>query len=125
MRFLVVLPLTLSIAMAEQPFDFNSTPGKLPKTVVPQEYAIRIAPDVAKMTFSGSETVKIEARAAVRELALNAAEMQVADAALDHKALTVELNEKDEIVTLRSDAEIAPGEHTLTLNFTGKINQRG
>jgi aminopeptidase N len=124
-RLLFLLLLTLSVAIAEQPFDFNSTPGKLPKNVVPREYAIRIVPDVAKMTFTGSETVKLEGSAAVRELVLNAAEMQIANAALDQKPLTIEPNEKDEIVTLRSDAEIAPGEHTLTLSFTGKINQRG
>lgn len=125
MRWLVVLALTLSIAMAEQPFDFNSTPGKLPKPVVPREYAIRVMPDVAKLTFTGSETVKLEAHSAVHELVLNAAEMQVSDALLDQKPLTINANEKEEIVTLRADGEIASGEHTLTLNFAGKINQRG
>jgi argininosuccinate lyase len=31
----------------ETPFDFETTPGKLPKQVVPEEYAIRIVPNVS------------------------------------------------------------------------------
>jgi hypothetical protein len=34
--------LLAAVACAEQPFDFARTPGKLPKTVVPREYALRI-----------------------------------------------------------------------------------
>jgi hypothetical protein len=29
---------------AGKPFDFDATPGKLPKQVVPSDYAIRIVP---------------------------------------------------------------------------------
>ena len=61
---------------AEKPFDFASTPGKLPKQVVPQKYSIRIKPDMEKLTFTGSEAVKIEVREPVNELVLNALELK-------------------------------------------------
>ena len=48
---------------AEKPFDFATTPGKLPKEVVPTEYSIRIVPNIDKLTFTGTETVKVSVRA--------------------------------------------------------------
>ena len=62
---------------AEKPFDFDSTPGKLPKQVVPEEYAIRIVPDLGKLTFTGSETVKLKVRQPVRRLVLNAPDIKI------------------------------------------------
>ena len=43
---------------AEKPFDFAATPGKLPKQVVPTDYPIRILPNIEKLTFTGTETVR-------------------------------------------------------------------
>ena len=33
-------------ASAEAPFDFDHTPGELPKTVVPESYRIDLVPDL-------------------------------------------------------------------------------
>src|SRR5580692_3581993 len=41
----LVLSVGLFSAAAENPFAFESTPGKLPKNVVPRHYAIHITPD--------------------------------------------------------------------------------
>jgi hypothetical protein len=38
---------------AEAPFDFDRTPGKLPKTVAPVAYRIDITPDLEKLTLAG------------------------------------------------------------------------
>src|ERR1044071_5933341 len=81
---------------AEKPFDFASTPGKLPKNVVPEEYAIRIVPDVEKRTFSGSETIKISAREAVKEVVLNSAEIKISKVSIDGKALPASAINTDE-----------------------------
>ena len=119
---------SLTTLTAEKPFDFASTPGKLPKEVVPQEYAIRITPDMAKLTFAGSETVKLDVRKPVRRLVLNALEINVTSASLDGKALpqsAIKLDPKQETVTLTLAADLPAGSHSLELNFTGKINQQG
>jgi hypothetical protein len=58
----------MSSALASaKPFSFKDTPGKLPKDVVPTDYAIRIVPDIDKLTFAGTETVKLNVRRHVRQ----------------------------------------------------------
>jgi aminopeptidase N len=118
-------PLTLN---AEKPFDFSSTPGKLPKQVVPQKYSIRIKPDLAKLTFSGSEAVKIDVREPVQKLVLNALELKVTSAAIDGKPIAtsaLKLDPKEETLTISLPEELPAAAHTLTLTFAGKINQQG
>ncbi len=86
LSFLALSFTFLATMSAEKPFDFNSTPGKLPKHVVPMDYAIRITPDFKKFTFTGSETIKLDVRKPIREIVLNALEIEVASAAVDDKA---------------------------------------
>ncbi len=113
----------LSSVNAEKPFDFATTPGKLPKEVVPEEYAIRIAPDLKKLTFTGSETVKLNVRKPVRELVLNALELQITSASVDEKPLPrsgdqarSEAGNADDHAAERA----AAGAHTLALTFSGQ-----
>ena len=123
--FSFILITTLS---AEKPFDFATTPGKLPKQVVPEEYAVRIVTDVEKRTFTGSETVKLNVREPVRQLVLNALEMKITKAAVDGKAVpaaAIKLDPEQETLTLALENELAAGPHTLELEFAGKINQQG
>src|SRR6478609_2734326 len=97
--FTALLLMTASTLSAEKPFDFASTPGKLPKNVVPEEYAIRIAPDIEKKTFTGSETIKVNAREAVKQIVLNAADIKITKATMDGKAIpasAIKLDEKEE-----------------------------
>jgi hypothetical protein len=59
-RLTLVILSALAFAMkGEKPYSFKTTPGRLPKQVVPLKYSIGIVPDPNKLTFSGSETVKI------------------------------------------------------------------
>jgi aminopeptidase N len=112
----------------EKPFDFASTPGKLPKQVVPTEYSIRIEPDIDKLTFTGSETVKLDLRAPVRELVLNALEIEIADASVDGKPVpqnSIKIDAQKELLTIALGSELSAGKHTLALSFSGKINQQG
>ncbi len=118
----------LASLSAEKPFDFASTPGKLPKEVVPEEYAIRIVPDMAKLSFAGSETIKLDVRKSVRQLMLNALELDIKTAAVDDKPIpksAITLDPNEQTLTLSLPAELGIGSHSLTLTFTGKINQQG
>jgi aminopeptidase N len=74
-RLATTLALMLSMsgaAFAEQVFSFDTTPGKLPKNVVPISYAIELKPDMAGLTLSGVENVEIEVREATARIVLNA-----------------------------------------------------
>src|SRR5438093_6403476 len=132
----IVFPATM---VAEKPFSFKDTPGKLPKEVVPTDYSIRIVPNIDKsasrtdssrgeLTFTGTETVKLNVRSPVNQLVLNALELEITEASLDGKALpksAIKIDKEKELLTLALPSERAPGNHTLALSFSGKINQQG
>jgi aminopeptidase N len=127
--FLVAEFSIMSSALAsEKPFSFKDTPGKLPKDVVPTDYSVRIVPDIDKLTFAGTETVKLNVRRRVRQLVLNALELKIEAACIDGKELpgsVIKTDTKNELLTLALPSGLAAGEHTLTLGFTGKINEQG
>jgi aminopeptidase N len=131
MRYLVstfFFLLALTYVHAEAKFDFATTPGKLPKEVRPIEYAIRIVPDLAKLTFIGSERVKLRAEKPVTKLVLNAFQMEIAEASVDGRALAkdaIALDAAEQTLTLTLPNELATGEHELALQFSGKINPQG
>ena len=116
------------VGAVEKPFNFNETPGKLPKEVVPTEYAVRIVPNLDNFTFTGSETVKLNVRSPVHQLVLNGLELKIETAAVDGKELppaAIKTDNKKELLTLALPSELEVGDHALTLGFTGKINQQG
>src|SRR5947207_6897515 len=83
--FSIIFPMAMT---AENPFSFKDTPGKLPKEVVPTDYSIRIVPNIEKLRFSGTETVRLSVRKPVRQLVLNALELEISEASLDGKPLS-------------------------------------
>ena len=127
--FLVAEFSIVSLAPAsEKPFSFKDTPGKLPKEVVPTDYSVRIVPDIDKLIFAGTETVKLNVHRRVRRLVLNALELEIEEASIDGKELppsAIKTDNKNELLTLALPSDLATGEHTLTLRFAGKINQQG
>jgi aminopeptidase N len=112
----------------EKPFNFNETPGKLPKEVIPAEYAIRIVPNLDDFTFAGSETVKLNVRRPIHQLVLNGLELKIEAAAVDGKEVppsAIKTDNEKELLTLTLPSELPAGDHMLRLRFTGKINQQG
>ena len=125
---LVLFSISSSPGAVEKPFNFNETPGKLPKEVVPTEYAIRIVPNIGNFTFAGTETVKLNVRSPVRQLVLNALELKIEATSVDGKELpasAIKIDKENELLALTLPSELAAGDHTLALRFTGKINQQG
>ena len=128
LSILVLFLIRSLLGAVEKPFNFNETPGKLPKKVVPTEYAIRIVPNLDNFTFAGSETVKVNVRSPVHQLVLNGLELKIEAASVDGKELplsAIKTENERELLTLTLPSELAAGNHTLALCFTGKINQQG
>src|SRR5436190_11567544 len=122
---LFALPLTMN---AEKPYTFANAPGKLSKEIVPLEYSIRIVPDVAKFTFAGTEQIKIKATASARELVLNSAELEIANASIDGTQLSpdaIRLDPNNELLTIALPNNLPAGEHVLGLEFSGKTTPKG
>src|SRR3954471_10667914 len=124
----VIFFLSAVNSFAEKPFDFQSTPGELPKQVVPTDYAIRIVPNVGSKTFTGTVIIKIKAEQPVRQVVMNALELDVTGAMVDDQPLpssAIKLEPKQQLLTLHLGSELPAGEHAVGLSFTGKINQQG
>jgi len=131
MRLLFLLAISFIFGAelnAEKPFNFASTPGKLPKQVVPLEYSVRIVPNIDKLTFTGTETVKLDVRSPVRKLRLNALEIEISNASINDKPIpkgAIKIDNKNELLTIALPSQLPAGSHTLALGFSGKINQQG
>ena len=112
---LLVLFLVSSLVEAvEKPFNFAETPGKLPKEVVPTEYAVRIVPNLDNFAFAGSETVKLNVRSSVHQLVLNGLELKIEAAFVDGKKLplsSIKTENEKELLSLTLPSEFAAGDH--------------
>src|SRR5216684_8284501 len=102
---------------------------RLPTTVVPSRYDIRLEPDLEAATFAGQETVAITVSEPVSEILLNAAELVIRSVSVqtaDGQVVegSARLDEAAERARLTFPQPIPPGEHRLTLAFTGILNDR-
>ena len=114
-------------ATAEPIFSFASTPGKLPKTVVPTHYAIELEPNLENLTLAGSEVVDVEVREPTARVVLNAVNMTLTSATVDDGAqtATIALDAGAETATLTFPQPLAIGPHKLRIGFTAQINRFG
>jgi aminopeptidase N len=96
--------------------------GQLPGNVVPTDYRIDVEPDAQKMTFTGSESVAVDVKAATRTIVLNAAELAITRATFDGKPVPFALDADKQTVTLTLPAPAKVGAHTLGFSWSGKIN---
>ena len=102
---------------------------RLPETVVPERYDIRLTPDLNAFTFAGEETVAITVREPVTEIVLNAIELTIHSVSVvgpDGQPLQarVSLNEENEQAILHFPRQLAPGAWTLQLTFSGILNDK-
>jgi aminopeptidase N len=119
------LALALSIsghAVAEPVYSFATTPGKLPKSVIPLHYMIDLTPDLERLTLAGVEVVDVEVREPTARLTLNAVGMTLDTAAIDLQRAEVTLDTATETATLSFPQALAVGEHQLRIGFTARIN---
>lgn len=94
----------------------------LPANAAPTLYKLEIAPDLDALTFAGKAEVTVEVREQTDRLVLNGKDLAVASAALDGTPVAkVETDAKLERVTFVAAAPLAPGTHTLTVDYTGRI----
>ena len=106
---------------------------RLPYGVAPRRYELRLAPDLERATFAGAATVEIEVLEATDRVVMNAAELEIADAALragwgeepgEARPLRVELDEAGERVGFIPPGPIAPGRYRLSCTFSGVLNDK-
>lgn len=100
---------------------------QLPRTVTPSHYAIEIAPDAEKLTFTGKVSIDVTVQQATNSITLHAADLKLASASLapaKGKAMTprIETDADAQTATFTFDAPLKPGAYTLAIDYTGVIN---
>jgi puromycin-sensitive aminopeptidase len=102
---------------------------KLPETVRPERYQLRLTPDLTACTFTGEETVSVTVQEPVTEIVLNALELTihtVSITAADGRMLqgTATLDEINERAVLSFPQTLTPGPWQLRLTFSGTLNDK-
>jgi puromycin-sensitive aminopeptidase len=101
---------------------------RLPTSVTPQHYEIRLEPDLKKFTFAGDETIAIEIHQPVDEIQLNALELEIDQVTLvgDGETLTgkAELDPVNERAILSFGRKLKPGKGSLRIAFRGILNDK-
>src|SRR2546430_7524925 len=113
-------------ASAEPRFSFHSTPGKLPKDVVPKHYSLRIVPAATHESFEGRAQIEIEVRGPVAAIELKAVDLDFDVARLYSSAastrLAAKFDQQRETVRLApATGPIAAGRYRLDIDYTGRI----
>jgi len=111
-------------AQAEAAGDLH----RLPTSVTPLHYDLRLEPDLAAFTFRGEETVAIEVHQPVQEVVLNAVELEIgavsAVRASERIEGRAELDGPSERARLRLERPLGPGRWELKISFTGILNDK-
>ncbi|MEO2126348.1 MAG: M1 family metallopeptidase [Acidimicrobiales bacterium] len=95
---------------------------RLSRTVLPQHYALHLVPDLENHTFTGSVRIEATADQALKELTLNAIELNVSSAQVNGQAVGFSLDTDLEQLTL--SGLVAAGPLTIDLEFSGILNDR-
>ena len=104
-------------------------PYRLPLTVTPERYEIRLTPNMASATFDGEERVTIQVNKPVRELRLNAAELVIQEVSIKAKSGKtirgdVTLDPENEQAALQFTETVGPGPWELQIKFSGILNDK-
>jgi puromycin-sensitive aminopeptidase len=104
-------------------------PYRLPRTVVPSRYDIRLEPDLTTFVFTGVETVAVTVSEPVTDIWLNAVELAITSASIENargesQRASATAETEHERYRLTFPAPIAPGEWRLRLAFTGTLNDK-
>ena len=103
----------------------SPNPYRLPRTVVPRRYELRLEPDLEAFTFAGMVWVDIHVIEPVSEIVLNAAELEISGGDLDGVALAgIDYDDEHERAMLQLGEPASPGPARLNLSFTGTLNDQ-
>ena len=101
---------------------------RLPKIAVPTNYHLTLTPDFTHDNFTGDESIQVQVLKPTAEIVLNAADLEFHDATVRsggvEQSSKVTLNSKDEMVRLEFAQQIAPGPATVTIHYTGTLNDQ-
>jgi puromycin-sensitive aminopeptidase len=100
-------------------------PYRLPRAALPRRYDITLSPDLARAEFGGAVRVEIDVvESPLAEVALNAIELEIHACEIDEAECTFRLENAAERLFVRPPKPLEAGTHTLTIRFSGTINDK-
>lgn len=107
----------------------QAKPHRLPTTIVPERYELFLAPDLVNWTFSGKEKISVHVIEPMREIVLNAAELDLRAVCLRRAGGEVlqgsaRLDAENEQAALTFGAPVPAGRHELEIEFSGVLNDK-
>lgn len=102
---------------------------RLPRTVVPDKYVIKLEPDLTNFTFTGEETIRVTIADTIKEISLNALELEISSCTLTNlkgETLngTVRMDAENERAHFTFGAPVEAGTYKLNLKFRGTLNDK-
>src|SRR5215813_1755522 len=98
---------------------------RLPKTVVPSHYTLRIDPNIGEQKFSGEETIDVQISQPTREIVLNSLDLDIslaeAIAGTKKQSAVVSYDKSSETAKLTFANEIPAGSGKLHLQYSAKL----
>jgi puromycin-sensitive aminopeptidase len=109
--------------MAEQ------KPYRLPTTVIPDRYEIKLTPDLSAATFAGEEKVFVQVLEPVRQVVVNAAELEFQAVSIKGPGGKVvrgnaALDIENEQATFNFPETLNPGRWELQITYSGILNDK-
>ncbi len=126
-RLICAVLLLTALSLAEEPFSWDKTPGKLPKHIVPLQYTVRIEPDIEGARFQGTETVTLDIRQPTQQIILHALDLEITGAELrTGKVIPLQpkVDSSEQTVTFSLPTELPRGRYELRLRFAGKLTEQ-
>jgi aminopeptidase N len=122
---IVVSSLVLALALpvlADEPYVFEKTAGRLSKDIVPTDYELSLVPDIDKQQIAGHELIKLDFRAPAATIQFDSEDETLSDVRFDGKPIsTVVTDNTQQLTTVTLPAPAAAGRHTLSFAYTGVI----
>lgn len=97
---------------------------RLPRTVVPIRYEIKLSPDLQQFTFGGEVSIEVEVKEPVTELLLNATELEIHSASAGGQVAAFELLTEQERLKLTVKEPLKQGKQKVDIKFTGTLNDK-
>jgi puromycin-sensitive aminopeptidase len=102
----------------------SDNPYRLPRTVLPVRYDLRIEPDLDTFTFSGEEAITVDVHRPTDEVVLNACELEIDRATVDGMEAEVSYQPESQRATLRLPRRLEAGPNRIEMSFRGILNDQ-
>ena len=101
---------------------------RLSGTVIPEHYTLWFAPDLAKATFRGRESIRVQLKSPAAAVTLHAAEIEFVEVTIDAggtaQTARVTLDAKAETATLTVPQQMPAGPATIRITYNGILNDK-